>query len=237
MTTPRPVAPAATTPANPFPAVIVAAVDAFVPRPPGLQAPITLPPAPAAVSAQSSGLGGTDAVTLIATPRPLPLNDPSLRAGAPGTEDLGTFSTTATSSPAAASTYLTSNTSASVPSCATPATPAPIGVAGATACTTLMGGLITWHTGSWTVAVQELGSATSPTTAARSVASEATPPGLPGADRGILSVVVPANATYGNATTTSLSWQRGADVYQVRTSRGWSPTLSLADSMRPYPAG
>jgi hypothetical protein len=100
-----------------------------------------------------------------------------------------------------------------------------------------MGGLITWHTGPWTVAVEELGSSTSPISAARSVAQGLASPGLPGTDRGVVLVVAPASAAYGTATTASLSWQRGADVYQVRTRRGWTAALSLADSMRPYPGG
>lgn len=196
---------------------------------------MTLPPAPAAVSAQASGLGGTDSVTLVATPQALPVNDPALTSGGAGIADLGTFSTTATASAGYAASSLASAASHTLAACAGPVTAVSVGVPGATACPAMVGGVIDWSDGAWSVQVQDLGSPASPVAAASALAAALASSQLPAADRGIISVVVPATASDGTATTASLQWQRGADVYTVRTSRGAAASLALASSMRPYP--
>jgi hypothetical protein len=53
----------------------------------------------------------------------------------------------------------------------------------------------------------------------------------------LISVSVPGTAQAGTATNCAIVWDRGDDVYQVSSERGYLAALELADSMRPWPAG
>jgi hypothetical protein len=209
----------------------------------GLEAPATLPTAPAAISAQATQLGGTDSVTLVATSSPLPVNDPSLPS-TPGT-DLGTFTTTATSSPAAASGNVASQATDALAVCSsTPSTPVTVdGATSATTCPSAMGTLVQWTDGTWQVQVLDTTAAASPQ--AGSAGAGTADPGvtavgdqvagwiathrLPTATAGFVDVIVGAGTP-----SSALTWAEGADVYQTRSGQGATAAAGLAASMVPW---
>jgi len=211
-------------------------METMVPHPAGLEAPDRLPAAPAAVSAEATGLGGTYAVTLIATATQEPVNAPQLgaAAGNPAT-DLGTYSTTPTATAATAAAFLATASTQDIAGCTGPGTPAPIGAAGASSCQTDQGPAITWDVGSWRAQVQSVEGTRAPVQQATALASWLAHNSLPPSASGVIAVAVPGSAQDGTATTSTVLWDYGSDVYQVTTRDSVLDALGIASTMRPWP--
>lgn len=191
---------------------------------PGLEAPISIPSAPAAVSAQTTDLGGSDSVTLVATPTALPVNDPSL-SYQPST-DLGTFTSTVTATEEAATRFLASAEASTLATCSGPSKPTTVGGFTARSCPTAQGEAITWSDGAWKVQVLAFGGSAAPTSQAAEVESWIGAHPLPAASAGLLSAVTPR--------ASSLVWEQGSAVYQTRSAQSLTAAASLAASMRPW---
>jgi hypothetical protein len=241
VTPPRPSAPSTTattsTPAS-FPPVVNDAMEALEPRPPGLEAPATLPAVAGAISAETSGLGGTYSVTLIATEKPEPVNSPQLAAAAANpASDLGTFSTTRAASLAAATTYLRASSSQYISACAAPADHVQLGGTTARGCPTAQGDALTWAEGPWEIQVSLVGGSRPPTATALALAAWLKSHSLPETSEGVVSVSVPGTPEAGTTTSSVVTWQAGEDVYQVSAPGGELRALELAASMAPWPSG
>ena len=231
-------APTTTTTATPtFPAVIVQAMAQFEPLPAGAQAPIRLPAVSGYLTAETGGLGGQDNVTLVTTRSPTPVDSPALSPAGAGSE-LASFSTTPTTSASTAAGALSQARSQELASCqGTPASASLPGGGAATTCATLEGAAVDWTVGNWAVQVLTLSGSAPSMAEAGHVASQLAADGLPPSDAGgIVSVVVPANASAGSSSTAALEWTVGADVYQVRSGDDPDGALAVAAAMRPYPA-
>jgi hypothetical protein len=214
-------------------------METMQPRPAGLEAPEVLPSAPAAVSAEASGLGGTYSVTLIATPTEEPVNSPQLAsaAGNPAS-DLGTFSTIASTSTADASRFLRSSRAQDIATCAGPSTPVRLGgTVAATACPSAQGPVLNWDVGAWKVQVQRVGGSkdanAQATILARWLATHALPAA---ADGGLVSVSVPGTPEAGSSVSSIVLWDHGANVYQTSAPGNELAALDLAISLKPWPA-
>lgn len=224
---PTTTAPAPTTvPAPAFNPVVAAAMRTFGAAP-GLEAPAAVPPVPAALSAQATDLGGTDTVDLVATPAPLPVNDPALQAG--GGTDVGTFSSTPTTASAATAEVTGAEGSALDPCAGAQSSVAIAGAPGAITCLTAMGQAVDWTDGTWKVQVVSGAPGAAPATLAGQLAAWAAAHGLPAAGAGLLT------ATTGGATT--LRWAGARGVYQTRSTLTPTTACDLAAAMRPWPAG
>jgi hypothetical protein len=206
-----------------FPPVVNAAMETFKAEP-GLEAPVTLPPTADAVSAQTTDLGGSDSVTLVATPKPLPVNDPSL-AYSPST-DLGTFTSSPTADLAAAARFIATDASNSLAGCTGTAAPIQIAGASGTSCQTFQGMAITWTAGDWKVQVLSTTGTSAPTQAAAEVQQWIATRGLPAASAGVFSAATPGSS--------SLAWSQSSDVYQTRSPQSLTAAAALASSMRPW---
>ncbi|MHB8439247.1 MAG: hypothetical protein ACYDD4_08810 [Acidimicrobiales bacterium] len=229
-----------TTPAVKFPAVVVQAMAEFGTLPAGAEAPGSVPSVTGTgfVTAQTSGLAGVDNVTLIDAPTPTTVDSPALSATGAGRE-LGSYSTTATSSPAAAGAAIAQARGEAVLDCAgsTTSVVVPGLSSAATGCPTIEGEAIDVTVGTWTIQVLTLNGSSPSTAEASALAEKLTASGFPGPSvAGLVSVVVPANASAGNADTANIEWIEGADLYQVRSSDDPSAALDIALAMRPYPA-
>ncbi|MGH9105996.1 MAG: hypothetical protein ACRDZX_09195 [Acidimicrobiales bacterium] len=213
-------------------------METMQPRPSGAEAPDVLPAAPAAVSAEATGLGGTYSVTLIATATQEPVNSPQLGSAArnPASE-LGTFSTTPTASSAAASSYLDASAGQDISSCSGAATPVHLGATPADSCLTDQGAALTWAVGPWRVQVQTVGGSKAPAAAGTALASWLAGHRLPPASKGVVAVSVPGSAEAGNSTTSEVLWDEGHDVYETGGPGNGLEALDLAASMRPWPGG
>lgn len=222
-----------------FAAVVNQAMETMQPRPAGLEAPDVLPPAPAAISAEATGLGGTYSVTLIATARPEPVNSPKVAsAAADQASDLGSFSSIPTSSPAVAAQHVQVSLSTDLAPCSGPASSVAVNQAGSvTSCTTPQGLALNWHAGPWTVQVQAVGGTKPPTAAADAVATWLSSHHLPAATGGVISVSVPESAEAGSTTSAQVLWDQSNDVYEVTALHDEVQALDMAASMRPWPAG
>lgn len=224
-----------TTTTVPFPAVIEEAMETMQPRPAGLEAPDMLPSAPAAVSAEASGLGGTYSVTLIATPTVEPVNSPQLGASAANSaSDLGTFSTIPSSSPATAAGYLRSSAAQDISACSGADKPLVLGSTAAVTCPTAQGPAVNWAVGHWKVQVQNIGGREPALASANTLASWLRGDHLPAAADGLISVAVPGTPEAGTATHAVILWAQGADVYQT-SAPGTLEALYLATWMKPWP--
>jgi hypothetical protein len=220
-----------------FPAIVNLAMDTLKPPPAGLEAPDVLPAAPAAVSAETSGLGGTYSTTLIATSAQEPVNSPDLASAASNrASDLGTFSTTAVSSPASAGSYVGANTVQDVASCSGTGVPVRLGATQATSCQTAQGPAVSWHVGPWLAQVSSV-NGPEPTATANSVASWLADHALPSAGKGLISVSVAGGPQAGNGASCIVLWNYGSDVYQVSAPGNGRAALQMAESMRPWPSG
>ena len=210
----------------------------FDPLPPGAEAPATIPPAPAAVSAEATGLGGTDSVTLIATAVPEPVNSPEVAKAAAGTSsELGQFSTTATSSAAAAVSHVTTQANLLISTCSGHATAVALPGRRATSCPSGQGPVVTFRAGAWEVQVQDFEGSTTPKAAATAIASWLATHQFPPASKGLASVTLPGDAAAGPQATTELAWSAGADDYQVSGRGNYLAVLELSTDMRPWPGG
>jgi hypothetical protein len=210
-------------------------METLQPRPAGLEAPDVLPPAPAAVSAETSGLGGTYSTTLIATSAQEAINSPDLATAANNrASDLGTFSTTAVSSPASAGSYVGANTVQDMASCSGTGAAVQLGATEATSCQTAQGPAVSWHTGAWLAQVTSA-NGPAPTAAANSVASWLADHALPLAGKGSISVSVAGGPQAGVAASCIVLWSYGSDVYQVSAPGNGPAALQMAESMRPWP--
>lgn len=207
----------------------------FVPLPAGAEAPVRLPPFPGYVTAQTGGLGGEANTTLIATPKPVPVNNPDLSSS--GGSELASFSTTPTASVSNAQSSLARQKSQSIAACggASQTVSLSNGVQ-ATTCPTLDGAAVNWLSGGWQFQVLTL-SGTSPSVSeASQVAATIAATGLPeNAGGGIVTVEVPANPSVGTSDTAALAWTLGADYYQVRSTDNPTDAIDVAAAMRPYP--
>lgn len=212
-------------------------METLKPPPAGLEAPDVLPSVPAAVSAETSGLGGTYSTTLIATRAEEAVNSPDLAAAATNpASDLGTFSTTAVSSPGSASSYVGANALQDIAPCSGASSSVRLGPTIAASCQTAQGPAVSWHVGRW---LAQVGSANAPapTAAANSMASWLADHALPSAGEGLISVSVTGATQPGNGASCIVLWSYGSDVYQV-SARGNGPAaLQMAESMRPWPGG
>jgi hypothetical protein len=212
--------------------VVVAAMRQFVPLPAGAEAPDVLPVPERSVTAQASGLGGVDTVTLSTTP--------TSGGGSTGAiVELASFTTTATASPADAASALATERSRSVDGCAGPVRAAVVpGTSGATTCPTVDGDALTWHMAGWTVQVVDLAGSHSPTALAAAVAAVLRHDGLPSTTTpGFVSVVTPSNPSVGTATTADLAWRVGASLHEVRSQDDPDAAIAVAAAMVPYPSG
>ena len=206
-----------------FPAVVNAAMQTFAPEP-GLEAPASLPPTENAVSAQTTDLGGSDSVTLIATPIALPVNDPSL-SYSPST-NLGTFTSSPTADVAAANRFMTTDATNTLASCAGAAIPTRVLGLSATECSTLQGSAVNWTVGNWRIQVLSAGTTAAPTAEATEVQQWIAANDLPVASAGIFSAVAPASS--------ALAWTNGKGVYQTRSTQSVAAAAQLATAMRPW---
>jgi hypothetical protein len=206
-----------------FPGVVDAAMKTFKAEP-GLEAPVIIPSAPAAVSAQTTDLGGSDSVTLIATPHPLPVNDPSLSYH-PST-NLGTFTSTVTATDEAAARFLATAEASTLATCSGSSSLADVDGVPAESCPTAEGEAITWSIGAWKMQVLALGGSAPPASQAAEVESWIVAHPLPAASAGLLSAVTPG--------ASSLVWEQGPAVYQTRSQQSLTAAASLAASMRPW---
>jgi hypothetical protein len=219
-----------------FPAIINLAMETLAPPPAGLEAPEVLPLAPAAVSAETSGPGGTYSTTLIATPSQEPVNSPDLAAAARGlASDLGTFSTTAASSSAAASSYVGANTVPNVAPCSGSSSPVRLGATVATSCQTAQGPAVSWHAGRWLALVESVDGATPIGATANSVASWLASHALPPTGKGLISVSVTAASQPGHGASCIVLWSYSSAVYQVNAPDNERAALQIGASMRPWP--
>jgi hypothetical protein len=203
----------------------------------GMEAPKTLPPTNASVSAEANkSLDGSYSVTLIATANPEPVNSPDLGpAAANPSSDLGTFSTTPVSSGGAASNYLQSALSG----CDGHEQPLRLtGTASTTAttCSTSQGPAVVWDVGTWKVQVLDEGGTAVPSSEAATLADWLAAHSLPTARQGVVTITVPGSPQAGTTTTSAVIWYLGADIYQVSAPGGELAALDLAASMRPWPA-
>ncbi len=228
-----------TVPHPPFAPVVDQAMQTIRPRPPGLEAPDALPGAPAYVSAEATGLGGTYSVTLVATDKPVPVNSPQLAAvAAKQSSDLGSFSTIPASSPAVAAEHVQSSQSNGLAPCTGASTVATVpGARGASSCPTPQGVALNWHSAQWLVQVGGVGGAKAPLTTAAAVAGWLASHSLPAATGGVVSVSVPESSQAGSTSSTEVMWYLGSDVYEVTALRDELAALDMAASMRPWPAG
>lgn len=203
--------------------------------PAGAEAPVRLPAETGYISAETGGIGGQDNVTLVVASQPYPVNSPQLSAS--NSHELASFATTPTSSSAAAQAELAQDEKQSIDGCQGPSTPLTLsGGVAATTCPTVSGQAIDWRAGTWTVQVVTLGGSTPSTNEADHLAAELAPSALPASDvGGVVSVVVPANASVGSSPTADLEWTAGADLYQVRTTDDPDGAIAVAGAMRPYP--
>jgi len=219
-----------------FPALVVAAMAEFNPVAAGAQAPHTLPQVSGYLTAETSGLGGQDNVTLIATATPVPVDSPSLSSSSAGRE-VASFSTTPTASAANAQSQMAQARGQAIASCGGPSHPVTLsGGVAATTCPTLDGAAIDWSDGAWAVQVLTLDGTTPSTAEADTLAARLAGDGLPTSDGGgIVTAVVPGNPSAGSSDTAALEWAKGADVYQVRSSDDPTSALAVAAAMRPYP--
>ncbi|MCL6091977.1 MAG: hypothetical protein M1435_03395, partial [Actinobacteria bacterium] len=220
-----------------FPTIVNQAMQVLQPPASGMEAPKTLPPTNASVSAEANkSLDGSYSVTLIATASPEPVNSPDLGpAAANPSSDLGTFSTTPVASGGAAATYLQSALS----NCDGHEQPVRLtGTASTTAttCSTAQGPAVVWDVGSWKVQVLDEGGTAVPSAQAAMLAGWLAAHSLPKANRGVVAITVPGSPQAGTATTSAVIWYLGADIYQVSAPRGELAALDLAASMRPWPA-
>jgi hypothetical protein len=228
----------ATAPPTRFPAVVNEVMETVAPRPPGLEAPATLPATAGAISAETSGLGGTYSVTLIATAKPVPVNSPELAAAAANpASDLGTFSTTPTSSLAAAAAYLRTSSGQYISACAGAAASIRLPGTLARGCATAEGEALTWRDGPWQVQVSLVGGSRPPYGPAEALAAWLGRHQLPVASAGVVSVSVPGAPEAGTTTSSLAIWQAGKDVYQASAPGGVLRALELAASMLPWPSG
>jgi hypothetical protein len=220
-----------------FPSVVNEAMEALQPPPAGMEAPVKLPAAPAAISAEATkGLDGSYSVTLVATPTPLPVNSPQLApAAAKPSSELGTFSTTPVASVAAAASYLASTAREDLATCAGQKTPLSLAGTMATTCATAQGPAVNWTIGVWKVQVLDDGGASAPVEVASAVASYLRSNALPPAAEGLVSVAVPGSPDAGMSTTSIVVWYTARDVYQVSAPGDALAALRLASSMRPWP--
>lgn len=225
-----------TRPGSHFPIVVNQAMETFDPVPTGAEAPDVLPPAAAAVSAEATGLGGTDSVTLIATAVPEPVNSPEVaKAAVGGSAELGQFATIAATSAAAALGYVASQASLLIATCS--GRPSVLTLSGrkATSCPSGQGPLVTFQDGQWEVQVQDLDGNTSPTATAAAIASWLAGHQFPAAGKGLASVTLPGDASAGPQVITELVWAAGHDDYQVSGRGDYLGVLQLATNMRPWP--
>jgi hypothetical protein len=212
-------------------------METLKPPPAGLEAPDVLPAAPAAVSAETSGLGGTYSTTLIATPTQEVVNSPDLATAASNlASDLGTFSTTAVSSSGSASSYVGANAVQDIAPCSGARTPVRLGATTATSCQTAQGPAVSWHMGPWLAQV-ESANAPAPTAAASAVTSWLAEHALPSARKGLISVSVTGATQAGNGASCIILWSYNSDVYQVSAPGSGEAALRMAQSMRPWPGG
>ncbi len=212
-------------------------METLKPPPAGLEAPDVLPAAPAAVSAETSGLGGTYSTTLVATPTQEAVNSPDLATAASNlASDLGTFSTTAVSSSGSASSYVGANAVQDVAPCSGTRAPVRLGPTVATSCQTAQGPAVTWHVGPWLAQV-ESANAPTPTAAASSVASWLAEHALPAAGKGLISVSLTGATQPANGASCIVLWSYSRDVYQVSAPGSGEAALQMAESMRPWPGG
>lgn len=232
-TLPATTAPPTTAPPA-FPAVVVEAMAEFKPLPSGAEAPFSLPPESGYVSAETGGIGGQDNVTLVVAAQPYPVDSPQLSAT--NSRELASFATTPTGSPTTAQSGLTQDEKQSIDVCQGPASPMTLtGGVSASSCPTSTGAAITWYAGPWTVQVVTLDGSSPSTTEADHLAGELAA-ALPTSDKdGMVSVVVPANASAGSSDTADIEWTVGADLYQVRSSDDPDGAVAVARAMRPYP--
>ncbi|MHB8329921.1 MAG: hypothetical protein ACYDD6_09930 [Acidimicrobiales bacterium] len=236
-TTSTPAATGATTGAKPeFPPLVVQAMAQFVPLPAGAEAPIRLPATSGYLTAQTGGLGGEANVTLIAATQSLPVNSPQLSSASAGRE-VASFSTTPTASGANASAALQQAKSQAIAACGGPSHPVTLADGTpATSCPTLDGAALDWVVAGWQVQVLTLSGTTPSTDEADHLSSVLRAGGLPAADGGgLVSVVVPGDASAGPSDTAALEWVAGPDVYQVRSSDDPTAAMAVATAMRPYP--
>jgi hypothetical protein len=221
-----------------FPAVIDLAMESLQPPPAGLEAPDGLPPAPAAVSAETSGLGGTYSTTLIATRSQEPVNSPGLATAASNlASDLGTFSTTAVSSSGSATSYVGADSSEDVAPCSGTSAPVRLGPTMATLCQTDQGPAISWHVGPWLAQVESVNGPLPTGPAAHSVALWLARHALPSAGKGLISVSVTGARGPGKGASGIVLWSYNSDVYQVNAPGNGLAALQIAGSMRPWPGG
>lgn len=210
----------------------------FVPRPAGLEAPEALPRSATAVSAEATGLGGTDSVQLIATPTAEPVNSPGLaKAAANPASDLGSFSTTAAGSASVAASHVAAQADDLVASCNGKSSELAVGPVQAVSCPSAQGQLVNFNYGNWLVQVQDFGGDQPPQDAATTVASWLRANGLPPAGKGLVLLSVPAGAQEGSTTTCQLLWSQGEDDYQVNGRGSIVAALRLAADLRPWPGG
>lgn len=235
-------APTSTTlapPSSGFPPVVNQAMEALQPPPSGMQAPDELPATAGAVSAEATkGLDGSYSVTLVATPRQLPVNSPALGSASANPRSLlGTFSTTPVASTAAATSYLETTAQQDLASCSGPKATVSLTGTAATACSTSSGAAISWALGPWKVQVLDEGGSTEPTSQADVLASWLASHSLPAAAQGVVSVSLPASTAVGTSVTSEVIWYYGRDVYQVSAPGSVLAAVELAASMRPWPGG
>jgi hypothetical protein len=201
-----------------------------------MEAPAALPTTPAAaISAEANkSLDGSYSVTLIATPKPEPVNSPDLGpAAANPSSDLGTFSTTPVDTTQAAVSYLGS----ALTGCAGPQKSLSLTGTTATICSTAQGPAVGWSTGTWKVQVLNQGGTATPTPQAAKLASWLAGHSLPQATQGVITVTVAGGAQAGTAVTSAVIWYVGHDVYQVSAPGSELGALDLAASMEPWPGG
>lgn len=211
----------------------------FSPLPEGAEAPIRLPVTPGPVSAQASGLGGSDTVSLFVG---VGSSGPGIVGGeqsSGGSQELASFTTTATTSDAAAGSAMTSARQRAIDGCTGSSQPITLSDGTtATTCPTVDGAAINWRFDGWSVQVVTLGGGSPSSLAASTVDGDLRSDGLPAGDGpGFVSVVVPANASVGDAQTAEVAWRAGADDYDVRSQDDPAAALAIAAAMRPYPAG
>ena len=225
-----------TTAPSRFPPIVNQAMEALQPPPSGMEAPATLPATTAgAISAEANkSLDGSYSVTLIATPKPEPVNSPDLGpAAANPSSDLGTFSTTPVDSTKAAASYLGS----ALTGCAGPQKPLSLPGTAATTCSTAQGPAVGWNTGTWKVQVLDQGGTATPTPQAAKLASWLAGHRLPQATQGVVTVTVPGGPQAGTAVTSAVIWYAGHDVYQVSAPGRELAALDLAAAMEHWPGG
>jgi hypothetical protein len=203
-----------------------------LPPSPGLEAPAALPAAAAAsdapaVSAQTSVLGGSESVTLIATTVAHPVNDPSLSA-ADGTA-LGTFTSTPTASSADAAAQVAQAAAATLATCMAPAVPLVVGPVTASACTTPLGPVVAWSNDEWRVQVIDDTGPTMPADQASALATWMASHQMPTATPGVVDVEVS-----GATAASTLTWAQGATVYGTHSTLTPTAAAELAASMRPW---